>query len=173
MKYRIKALKYGNIPHYEWDAQEVKTTGDYVLVKSERGRALTHHTKKKTFVMNHSSLELFSLTHGFTVSFEIREGRMASVYCNVALPSVLIGGELSFVDLDLDLLFDGERWFVVDEEEFEENRRKYAYPDSLVEYAIEALRELRQRVEECRFPFNGELDDYIRELIQESLNESR
>ncbi|THF72616.1 DUF402 domain-containing protein [Cohnella fermenti] len=168
MKHRIRALKYGNLPHYEWDAEVLKTTDDYVLAKCERGRALTHHTKGKTFIMNHSSLELFSLNHGYTVAFEIRDGRMASIYCNVALPSIVDGRGLSFVDLDLDLLYDGEKWAVVDEDEFEDNRRKYGYPEELVAYALDSLQELRRRADRREFPFNGELDEYMNELIEES-----
>jgi uncharacterized protein len=35
---------------------------------------------------------------------QIENGSIVSYYCNVALPSVLRGNEISFVDLDLDLV---------------------------------------------------------------------
>jgi uncharacterized protein len=63
---------------------------------------------------------------------EIEEGKVVSVYCNVAKPSDFHNGEISFIDLDLDYIQEkNKEWKIVDEDEFESNSIKYKYPVEL------------------------------------------
>ncbi|MDY0393977.1 DUF402 domain-containing protein [Virgibacillus halophilus] len=101
---KIKALKYPNLPHYEWEGEILQISSDYVLVKSKPGRQLIHHTKNAVFTINNTSLEYFSLKEWFTAAMEIDEGNIVSYYCNVAKPCLLNNSVLSFIDLDLDLV---------------------------------------------------------------------
>ncbi|WJV29734.1 DUF402 domain-containing protein [Rossellomorea sp. AcN35-11] len=100
----IKAMKYPGVLHYEWEGELVSKTSEYVMVLCKPGRKLKHYSKNTTFTIDHTSLEFFSLKNGFTVAMEVENGKIVSYYCNVALPSVLRGNEISFVDLDLDLV---------------------------------------------------------------------
>ncbi|WP_252183332.1 DUF402 domain-containing protein [Rossellomorea vietnamensis] len=119
------------------------------------GRKLKHYSRDTTFIFDNTSLEYFSLKEGFTVAMEIKNGSIVSYYCNVALPSVLRGNEISFVDLDLDLVKkQDEQWEVIDEEEFETNSLKYNYPLELKEGAILSLEEMKSKVKNQVFPFN-------------------
>jgi uncharacterized protein len=151
----IKALKYPESLHYEWEGELVSKTSEYVTVLCKPGRKLKHYSKDTTFTINNTSLEFFSLKEGFTVAMEIENGSIVSYYCNVALPSVLRGNEIYFVDLDLDLVKkQNEQWEVIDEEEFETNSFKYNYPPELKEGAIRSLEEMKSRVNKKEFPFN-------------------
>lgn len=152
---KIKALKYPDIIHYEWEGEILEQTDDYILVLCKPGRKLIHHTKNKVFTIDNTSLEFFSLKEWCTVAMEIEQGKITSYYCNVAMPSVISIDELCFIDLDLDLVKEGnQNWKVVDEEEFEINSQKYNYPSKLKENAIEALARLKENAVNANFPFD-------------------
>ncbi|PAF35717.1 hypothetical protein CHH69_11750 [Terribacillus saccharophilus] len=152
----MKSLKYPDIPHYEWKGHLLRKTPEYVMVLCESGREMKHHTKNTTFTMNVTSLEYFFLKEGYTIAMEIEEGKIHSYYCNIAMPSVLNGNQLSFVDLDLDLVKGrNEDWMVVDEDEFETNSVKYGYPAELKEYALKSLNVLQKKIKAASFPFDG------------------
>lgn len=152
----IRALKYPNIIHYEWQGELIEETADYIMVLCKPGRKLNHYTKGKTFTINNTSLEFFSLKEGYTVAMEIVNGEITSYYCNIAKPSVFSNNSLSFVDLDLDLVKQSnEDWRVIDIEEFENNSTKYNYPSELKEAAIQGLEVLKNMAKRKVFPFDG------------------
>lgn len=152
---KLKALKYPNILHYEWQGELLEQLEDYVVVLSKPGRKLIHHTKNKIFTVQHTSLEFFYLKEWYTVSIEIEKGKITSYYCNVAMPSVLYDDELRFVDLDLDLVKPrNQDWQVVDEDEFKQNSLAYNYPEDLKENAVAALERLKAKALNASYPFD-------------------
>src|SRR5690625_4279478 len=86
---------------------------------------------------------------------EIKDGSIVSYYCNVAMPSILTGNEIRFVDLDLDLVKKyNEKWKVIDEDDFVDNSHKYNYPPELKKYALHSLERLKEKAKIKEFPFN-------------------
>ncbi|UII54729.1 DUF402 domain-containing protein [Cytobacillus spongiae] len=166
---KITALKYPNIPHYEWQGEVVRKTEDGLFVLCCPGRKLHHYSKGATFTINNVSLEYYSFKDWFTAAMEIENGRVVSYYCNIAMPSKMISNHVSFVDLDLDFVMSEQTgWQVVDEEEFEENSIKFEYSAELKKAAFESLEELKDRVRKKQFPFNENslagihIDDYLK-----------
>ncbi len=165
MDLKLHALKYGDTPHYDWDMKLLGEREGCLIAEGAPGRQLKHHTKKRTFTVPHASLEVYALEEGFTVSFDIADGKVISIYCNVSQPCVRDGEHVSFVDLDLDLLWnEAEGWHVVDEDEFEDNRQRLGYPDELTRYAQRSLRSLQERAQRGEFPFDGSLDEEIERI---------
>lgn len=174
MNLKLHALKYGNIAHYDWDMTLLEEREGCLIAEGRAGRSLKHHTKGQTFTIPHASLEVYALHEGFTVSFDIAGGRIVSMYCNVSQPCIRSGHDVSFVDLDLDLLWNEEQgWHVVDEDEFAVNRLKFGYPPDVAESAERSLDELRRRVRASAFPFDGSLDAHVRRIASETADEPR
>jgi len=158
----LHSMKYGSIAHYDWEMTLLEEREGFLIAEGKAGRSLKHHTKGQTFIIPHASLEVYALQEGFTVSFDILDGEVISVYCNVSEPCVRDGADVSFIDLDLDFLWNKELgWHVVDEEEFEENRIRLNYPNDLAAYARQALSDLQERIRQNVFPFDGSLEDEI------------
>lgn len=173
-KITISALKYGNRPHYDWQSTIIELTKDYVIVKSEPGRVLRHHSKQTEFVMNNWGVEFFPFKQWFTVSVDILHGKIEGFYCNIAQPAKLIGNCLSFVDLDLDLICDNDgEWKVVDEEEFMENMVKYSYTSEIIERVRLEMTNLQKRVIAQQFPFDGTIQQFIDLVLKESEGNSK
>jgi protein associated with RNAse G/E len=79
-------------------------------------------------------------------------GTLKGWYCNVTRPAVVDGGELTFVDLALDLWVNADHSYVVlDEDEFAElEALSYSTEDALA--ARSALTELIERAEAATIP---------------------
>lgn len=160
----IRALKYGNTPHYEWQSKLLEQTDKHLFVLSEQGRKLRHHTKGNIFTVPHRTIEFFSGEHWFTVSADIADGGIRQYYCNINEPAKRSGDVVTFVDLDLDLVQQDGVWKVVDEDEFVQNAQRLSYPEKLVQRAREELARLQRRIEERKFPFDGTIERYIEKI---------
>ena len=79
------------------------------------------------------------------------------MYVNVAMPAVLAGDTLEWVDLDLDyrVHLDGSIQ-LMDEDEFQQNQQRLNYPPELIEQVHAACREVEHGLKQNQFPFDHE-----------------
>lgn len=157
----IQALKYGNLLHYEWNTTLLEKTDSHIFVLGKYGRKLNHYTKQKVFTIEAWTVEYFSFNSWFTVSADVVGGKIQQFYCNINQPSKIEGNIVSFVDLDLDYVQRNGEWKVVDEDEFESNAIKFAYPEALIHKAWEELLSLKELIRKKAFPFDGSLEKFI------------
>ena len=81
-----------------------------------------------------------------------KDGELKGWYCNITVPPVVNGDELTFVDLALDVFaYPDRRFLVLDQEEFDELARTTYSPEH-VEKAKEALAELIERAQQGTLP---------------------
>ncbi|MEI7028167.1 DUF402 domain-containing protein [Paenibacillus sp. y28] len=156
----IQALKYGRRPHYEWSTTLLEKTDTYIVVLGERGRKLRHHTKGKTFTVEHQTIELFPFDAWFTVSADVMDGKPCRYYCNINEPATMKDNKVAFIDLDLDLVYRNGQWQVVDEDEFAANSVIFSYPEELIRRARVELERLQDRVRDRGFPFDGTMERF-------------
>jgi protein associated with RNAse G/E len=85
---------------------------------------------------------------------------------DICTPPVWRGDErVESIDLDLDVAVDpGGTVSVLDEDEFEDHRIRYSYPDELVVGAQAATEYVRRAVEIGHAPFDGTAEDWFRLL---------
>lgn len=165
-KILIKAYKYPDRLHYEWEADIIQVTEQFVMVACHAERIFYHHTKQKQFIMPYPSIEIFYFNEWYTFSVSFRENGIQMYYCNIAMPAHMDNEAISFVDLDLDYLKEpDEDWKVVDEQEFIHNQKQFQYPEPLIAGATSALERLQQLVAQKQFPFNGEIDINLYESV--------
>lgn len=70
------------------------------------------------------------------------DGEVKGWYCNISQPAIFIPGEISFIDLALDVLvFPDQTRTILDEDEF----NQLTLPEDLSQPAIFALNELLQK----------------------------
>ncbi len=81
------------------------------------------------------------------------DGSLRNYYCNINAPPSFEDGVLDYVDLDIDLVIwpDG-RIQVLDEADFEENSKMFAYPENILRKVREALDELHGMIESGELP---------------------
>jgi protein associated with RNAse G/E len=87
--------------------------------------------------------------------FSDPDGRLKNFYCNVNQPPVFDGDVLSYIDLDIDVLVAPDLTYkILDVEDFEENAKRYDYPNDVLANARQALTEVIELIESRAFPFN-------------------
>lgn len=150
----LRATKYDGAAHWIQPFRVLSDDGT-LLVTSYRARTPIY-TSRCEFRSPYDSVVYFWRDRWYNVFRLSRPGcRTALWYCNVATPPRFDGCQISYVDLDLDVkVFPSGCIELVDEEEFEEHRRSYGYPDDIVARAREAVDELFRLAREHRFPFH-------------------
>ena len=80
---------------------------------------------------------------------------LKNFYCNVNQPPQFDGSVLSYIDLDIDVLVAPDLTYkILDIDDFEENARRYSYPEEVQASAQRALSELIGMIEARVFPFD-------------------
>jgi protein associated with RNAse G/E len=75
------------------------------------------------------------------------QGRWLEWYCNVVTPPTMTNGVLTFVDLDLDIVWHRERGILIaDADEFEAHAVQMAYPHDLIQRAWQTAQEVKQKI---------------------------
>ena len=121
--------------------------------------------------MDNWSIEFFLLDKWFNVMVDLNEGEIVQYYCNITKPpQIERGNEITFVDLDFDLLKKNGKWSLLDKDDFKKNQNKLNYPKELVDKTKIKLEDLRNRIKNNDYPFNGFIQDYVKNISQEIFN---
>ncbi|GGS97442.1 UPF0374 protein [Planobispora rosea] len=104
-------------------------------------------------VWPHAFVMLFPRDQWWTAVFNAQPDK-TEIYCDVTTVPEWNDGEVTMVDLDLDVIRmrDG-RVFLDDEDEFEEHRVRYAYPADVIASARAAAEHLLEAVATRAAPF--------------------
>ena len=102
------------------------------------------------------STEYYWLNRWYNVfRFSDSNQQVQNFYCNINQPPSFDGRVLSYIDLDIDVLVAPDFTYkILDVDDFEENAKRYAYPDEVQANARQALAELISLIEARAFPFN-------------------
>ena len=92
--------------------------------------------------------------------------RTSEVYCDVATPARWEGDTVHIVDLDLDVSRRRDTGLVElrDEDEFDEHRVQFGYPDYLVDEARAAASKLMGALADGSEPFASQYHKYLKEV---------
>jgi protein associated with RNAse G/E len=94
------------------------------------------------------------------------EPREPEIYCDVTTVPEWRDGEVTMVDLDLDVLrFRDGRLHLDDEDEFAEHQVRYAYPDEIISQAERSAAWLMKAVGGATGPFGGAHERWLSAVI--------
>lgn len=148
----VQKLLYDGSKHYRWVGREIHRDERHLFftaVFDRDGRDLGYVRFERGDVF----YEYYYFDRWYNV-FQVYSaaGDLKGWYCNVTAPAQVQDGELTFVDLALDLwVWPDARYLVLDEDEFEEHARTlYRADDVLV--ARSALAELIERAQTGTLP---------------------
>ena len=151
----VSVVKYDGLEHRRWPARVAKIDGPLLVLDAIFEDEIKHDLLG-TISSGTISTEYYWLDRWYNVfRFSDPDRRLKNYYCNVNQPPTFDGRVLSYIDLDIDVLVAPDLTYkVLDVEDFEENARRYAYPDEVRANADKALEELIDLIETKAFPFN-------------------
>jgi uncharacterized protein len=126
-----------------------------MLVTEYRARTPIY-TSRGEFRSPYDSRVYFWRDRWFNVFRLSRPGcSLALWYCNITTPPTLEGGELNYVDLDLDVAVRPDGFIeLLDQDEFDLHQRMYGYPDEVIQEAERAAEEVAEMARRGSFPFS-------------------
>jgi hypothetical protein len=151
----VQARKFDGRLHREWRASLLAHSNSHVIVEGVFEEEI-RHPQLGVIAPGTLSTEYYWTDRWYSV-FRFREpgGALRNYYCNINLPAELDGHVLTFVDLDIDVLVAPDFSLrVLDEDEFDANAARYAYPAAVREYVPRALAELNGIIERRDYPFD-------------------
>lgn len=153
----INSRKSDGSIHRSWQAEILSETDDLLTFVGEFDREIVHPhlgvIRRKTV-----SYEFYWKNLWFNVfRFHDPGGDLRNFYCNINQPPHFADGILDYIDLDIDVLvWKNFSYQILDLDEFEAHAVKYNYSIELRREVDSALRDLIQKIENRRFPFDYE-----------------
>jgi protein associated with RNAse G/E len=151
----VSVLKYDGLEHRRWPARIARLEGPLLVLDAVFEDEIEHDLLG-TISSGTISTEYYWLDRWYNVfRFSDPDRRLKNYYCNVNQPPTFDGRVLSYIDLDIDVLVAPDLTYrILDIEDFEENARRYTYPEEVQANAYRALEELTELIESRAFPFN-------------------
>jgi uncharacterized protein len=144
----IQSYKHDGHIHRIWDETMI-LKGTQTLMIGGNDRTVVTESDGRKWVTREPAICYFHSQHWFNVIGMIREDGIY-YYCNISSPFILEEGALKYIDYDLDIkVFPDMTYTILDEDEYEEHRKKMNYPlviDRILKYNLENLQNwIRQR----------------------------
>jgi len=148
-------LKYDGREHRRWPARIAKTVGPLIVLDAVFDEEIEHDLLGKVS-SGTISTEYYWLDRWYNVfRFSNSDRVLQKFYCNINAPPQFDGRVLSYVDLDIDVLVEPDLTYrILDEDDFEQNARRYGYPEEIQTNARRALAEVIGLIESRAFPFD-------------------
>jgi protein associated with RNAse G/E len=128
-----------------------ETPGGWLVVFYDRP---PHRVRGETVIY---ALQYFSLERPLVVLVNFDErGHILEYQCDASFPATIAGRRIDYVDLDLDMMVDGDG-VVIDRDfdQFEERRVTMGYSEEAVRLAHEGLALAHELLERRAEPFDG------------------
>lgn len=148
-------LKYDGGEHRRWPARITKRDGPLLVLDAIFDEEIEHDFLG-TISAGTISTEYYWLDRWYNVfRFSDSGGNLKKFYCNVNVPPRFNGNVLTYIDLDIDVVVEPDLTYkILDEDDFEQNAKRYPYPEEVQANARRALAELTDLIESRSFPFN-------------------
>jgi uncharacterized protein len=151
----VRVMKYDGSEHRRWEATAASQDGSLIVLDAAFDIDVQHALIGK-ISRDTRTIEYYWLDRWFNIfRFLENDGTTKLFYCNVNMPPGIIGGNLSYIDLDIDILVQPDfSYQVLDLDEFATNALRYDYPEQVKIQAYAAVDELISMIETRQFPFS-------------------
>lgn len=149
----LRATKFDGSAHWIQPFTVLADDGCLLVTKYYAGTPI--YTSRGEFRSPYDSTVYFWRNRWYNVFRLAKPGcSLALWYCNVATPAIYDYGQLSYVNLDLDVAVrpDGNIE-LLDEDEFELHQKLYSYPQDVTDRAERAAGEVMDLARSGAFPF--------------------
>jgi protein associated with RNAse G/E len=161
---RVVYRKYGGSLHWNHPGSLLGEDEHGVWIGCPAGMVARRGYEPPT-VFAFASVMLFPREAWWTAAFNAKP-REPEIYCDVTTVPQWHDGEVTMVDLDLDVLrFRDGRVHLDDEDEFAEHQVSYGYPDDIINQAERSAAWLMEAVSGATGPFAGAHEPWLSLVI--------
>jgi hypothetical protein len=162
---RVVYTKYDGSAHRDYPARRFDTDDLGVWLGVTRGTPSVYHGRPS---VEQIPFVLLIPHHSWWTGMFNPSPRTSEVYCDITTPARWEGDTVHIIDLDLDVVRRRETALVElrDEDEFDEHREQFGYPDDLVVEARAAAAKLMVALGDGSEPFASHYHKYLQEVTQ-------
>jgi len=165
---RVVATKWGNRRHWEFDAIRLGEDEHGLWAGVPVGTVISR--PGLTIVARQPQVVLFPEAAYVATFYSPEADPPCRVYVDIATLPVVSDGQVTSVDLDLDVILGNHgRVWVDDEDEFAQHRVEWSYPDHVVTEAVASCEAVVAAVTAGRPPFDGSHEPWLERLRRTTL----
>jgi len=160
---RVVYTKYDGSAHRDYPARRFDEDDLGIWVGVTRGTPSVYHGRQS---VEQIPFVLLIPHHAWWTGMFNPPPRTSEVYCDITTPARWEGDTVHIIDLDLDVVRRRASGLVElrDEDEFDEHREQFGYPDDLVAEARAAADKLMVALGDGSEPFAGRYRKYLQEV---------
>jgi len=157
----LHSTKYDGSLHYRYAVREVERTAWRLVTYSSPGQAVESHRGPRTGTRN--LLSFFVLDQPFVAHIGWDAAwQPLYVYVDISTATSWTADTVGYIDLDLDVIQSHGASAVVldDEDEFDDRRVRWSYPEPLVQECWAAVAQVRSHFAQGLRPFSAAMFDW-------------
>jgi uncharacterized protein len=160
---RVVYTKYDGSAHRDYPARRFEEDDLGVWVGVTRGTASVYHGRPS---VEQIPFVLLIPHHAWWTGMFNPQPRTSEVYCDITTPARWEGDTVHIIDLDLDVVRRRATGLVElrDEDEFDEHRSQFGYPDDLVREARAAADKLLVALGDGSEPFATRYHQFLQKV---------
>ena len=160
---RVVYTKYDGSAHRDYPARRFDEDDLGVWVGVSRGTSSVYHGRQS---VEQIAFVLLIPHHAWWTGMFNPPPRTSEVYCDITTPARWEGDTVHIIDLDLDVVRRRATGLVElrDEDEFDEHRTRFGYPDDLVREARSAASRLLGLLRDGTEPFATQYHKYLQRV---------
>jgi len=162
---RVVYTKYDGSAHRDYPARRLAEDDLGTWVGVTRGTSSVYHGRAS---VEQIPFVLLIPQYAWWTGMFNPPPRTSEVYCDITTPARWQDDTVHIVDLDLDVVRRRESGLVElrDEDEFEQHRERFGYPDDVVAEAQAAARKLMVELGDGTEPFATEYRKWLADVVE-------
>ena len=155
---QIQSYKHNGHIHRIWAETKVLKATNHMVIGGNDRTPVTE-SDGRTWITREPAICYFHSDLWFNIIAMIREDGIY-YYCNLGSPFVFDRGALKYIDYDLDVkVFPDMTFSLLDEDEYEQNRKLMGYPDVIDHILKKNVDKLVRWIRQRKGPFSAEFID--------------
>ncbi|RST72320.1 DUF402 domain-containing protein [Siminovitchia acidinfaciens] len=155
---QIQSYKHNGNIHRIWAETKVLKATNHTIIGGNDRTPVTE-SDGRTWITREPAICYFHADLWFNIIAMIRDNGVY-YYCNLGSPYVFDKGALKYIDYDLDVkVFPDMTFTLLDEDEYEQNRKIMGYPDVIDHILKKNVEKLVRWIRQRKGPFSAEFID--------------
>ncbi|HET7691058.1 MAG TPA: DUF402 domain-containing protein [Nocardioidaceae bacterium] len=165
---RVVARKWGDRPHWEFDALRLGSDQHGLWAGVPVGTVISR--PGLTIVTRQLQVVLFPALPYVATFYSSEPEPPCRVYVDIGTEPVVSAAQVTSTDLDLDVIVGNHgRVWIDDEDEFAQHRVEWSYPDDVVATAVASCEAVAAAVRAGAPPFDGSHEPWMDLLRRHTL----
>jgi len=149
----IESVKHDQTLHRKWNENTILYSNEGIVIGKNNQTTVQEGSGAK-WTTSIPALFYFHRQKWFNIIY-VMERNVAYYYCNISSPFHFQNNKIQYIDYDIDFIVQLDYTYtIVDRDEYEDNKKRYLYSDTVQHNVKKAVNELEEWINQRKDPFN-------------------